>query len=565
MTLSIDYILNNRYRIDEILSQTEVGTVYRAWDMSLRLAVVIKENFDSSPEARRRSKAEANILTRLSHPNLPRFTDYFFISKQAHYLVMHHIAGETLQAKLTHHGPLAEAELLLWFTQICNALAYLHYQNTPLVHGNISPKNIIIRANGRAILVGGGISKVYALEMRNMPGTGLLKPGYSAIELYNYRLPDHFSDIYALGATLYHLLTGELPPNALDRSDDEAALQFPLLDHPVSSTTQRAIHKAMEPARERRYQNVNRFRAVLEEAMVDASTYRDVLHVFPSSVGTYITGMMVLLIFACTILAVGSLVRDTTVKLVDLPLLEPPTATATVTPTSIPTPVGTPTMPVMQTFKSVALGFSLDYPLRWRKREDALHIRFSPTLRGLETDKLVDMSIWVGVSSNEQASPSDIMTTLLSSFPRQAELLTERQSGIGGHDWRSAQLKFETPNISGMAVVAATRRDEVGYFIVVAAPTDKWETARPIFQQIVTSFQFTKEAEVRFRSEAELPPTPTPTPTPVVYIVQPGDSYGRIAGLYGVRMETLAEENDLRLSDYLRVGQELIIPIGYDE
>ncbi|MDM8530418.1 protein kinase [Anaerolineales bacterium HSG25] len=569
MPLALEQVLNNRYRIDECLSHNQVGAVYRAWDMSLRHAVVVKENIDTSPEARRRSKSEATMLTRLSHPNLPRFTDYFFIQRQAHYLAMHFVEGQTLQQKLNQLGYLPETDLLTWFPQICNALAYLHHQNQPLIHGNISPKNIIIRPDGRAILVGGGISRLYNLELRNQFGAEITKPGYSPIELYNGQLPDPLSDIHALAGTMYHLATGELPPNALDRSPNDPPLVFVhAYNQPIGKGLRRAIAKGLESARERRYQNVNLFRAALERAQEGASIYRDALYVFPSSVWTMATGLMLLLMFACVILAVSSFISQTSFKFAGVTLVErPPTATRIPQPTSTPEVIGTPTAPTMQTFRNVGLGFTIEYPYGWRRYEEALLVRFSPTLKGLETETIVDISMWAGASPNEQATPADVLTELLTQFPRNAKEIAQRPISIAGQDWRSIQIQFDQvgQNEPIIAIIAAIRHEEVGYYLVLVAPADEWQYAQPIFRQALTSFKFTKEAEVRFLSEDELPPTPTPTATPVIYIVQSGDSFGRISGLYGVNMQTLAEENDMKLSDYLRVGQELLIPIGYDE
>ncbi len=565
--LSINQVLNNRYHIEEVLSQNEAGGIYRAMDMSLNLKVAIKENLDTSPEARRQFKVEAAILTRLSHPNLPKVTDYFFIPRQGHYLAMHFIEGDTLKERLVH-GALPEAEVLLWATQICNALAYLHNQDEPIVHAAISPSNIKVLPDGRAILVGMGISKIYSRELRANWGMKIAKAGYTPLEQY-HGVADALSDIYALGATLYHLLTAELPLDALSRSRDDAPLKLPRqFSKQINPEVEHAIIKAIEPARERRYQDANQFRAALARSIEGASAYNDVLYVFPSSTWTFITGLMVLSLFACTILSVTSFVRDNDFGAVGAALRPRPTMTVTPTATVGSTPTPLPLTPsAWQSFKSVPLGISFDYPKGWRRREEALRVIFSPAVDGLDPDNLRAMSIWMGISTADPPDSSAIINAALANFAHNANVVTKEEMSVASQKWYVAQITFSDERLGGssIAIAAATQSNEVGYFIVAVAPATQWPTMQPIFEQVMNSFQFTKEVVVRFLNEDELPPTPTATATPIIYIVQPGDSFGRIAGMYGIKMQTLIDENNLKLNAILRVGQELVIPVGYDE
>jgi serine/threonine protein kinase len=131
MPLSPGQILNNRYRIVKLLGQGGMGAVYRAWDMNLDIAVAIKENLDTSPEAQRQFHREARILAHLSHPSLPRVGDHFFIPRQGQYLVMDFIEGEDLGTTLEKTGgPLPAAQVwsgldrcvMLWNTYIPRTL-----------------------------------------------------------------------------------------------------------------------------------------------------------------------------------------------------------------------------------------------------------------------------------------------------------------------------------------------------------------------------------------------------------------------------------------------------------
>lgn len=269
MSLSIGQVIhNNRYRIDTLLGQGGMGAVYRAWDMSLNIPVAIKENLDASPEAQNQFGREAHILARLSHPNLPRVTDYFFVPGQGQYLVMDFVEGEDLQATLNRLGILPEPAVLNWISQICDALAYLHGQPSPIIHRDIKPANIKIRSDGRAMLVDFGLAKVYDPHLATTIGAKAVTPGYSPPEQYGGGTTDARSDIYALGATLYHLLTGQQPPESVQRMVASATLLLPRqLNQQISPMAEQAILKAIEVATDRRFRNVDELRAALTQPM----------------------------------------------------------------------------------------------------------------------------------------------------------------------------------------------------------------------------------------------------------------------------------------------------------
>ena len=176
--------LENRYRIVSLLGQGGMGAVFRAWDTNLSLPVAVKVNFETSPEAQRQFEREAAILARLSHPNLPRVTDYFFIPGQGQFLLMDFVEGEDLQAMLDRLGALPEQQVLTWVTHVCDALSYLHSQPSPIIHRDIKPANIRIRPDGRAMLVDFGIAKVYDPSMATTIGAKAVTPGYSPPEQY---------------------------------------------------------------------------------------------------------------------------------------------------------------------------------------------------------------------------------------------------------------------------------------------------------------------------------------------------------------------------------------------
>jgi eukaryotic-like serine/threonine-protein kinase len=265
MTLSTGQILQNHYRVDALLNQGGFGAIYRGVDLNLNRPVAIKENLDTSPEAQQQFLREAQLLANLSHPNLPRVTDHFFIPGVGQYLVMDYIEGEDLQSMLDRtHRPLPEAQALAWITQVCDALAYLHGQNPPIVHRDIKPANIKITMQGQAMLVDFGIAKVYDAQMKTTLGARAVTPPYSPPEQYGSDITDPRSDIYALGATLYVLLTGYQPPESVARMSSGLPLMPPRQLMPtLAPSVEAAILRACDVSKTQRYPSVQEFQQAL--------------------------------------------------------------------------------------------------------------------------------------------------------------------------------------------------------------------------------------------------------------------------------------------------------------
>ncbi len=266
MTLANGQVLHDRYRVDALLGQGGMGAVYKAWDQSLNIPVAVKENLDATPEAQAQFGREAHILASLSHPNLPRVTDTFFIPGQGQYLVMDYVAGEDLQSMLHRLGTLPQTHVLGWILQICDALAYLHNQPSPIIHRDIKPSNIRIRSDGQAMLVDFGIAKVFNPTLLTTAGARAVTPGYSPPEQYGGGSTDPRSDVYALGATLYHLLSGQKPTESVQRLVNQASLP-PLCqaNAQVSPVVDQVIQKATEISTSRRFQSVAELRAALAQ------------------------------------------------------------------------------------------------------------------------------------------------------------------------------------------------------------------------------------------------------------------------------------------------------------
>ena len=265
-------LLRDRYEILSLIGQGGMGAVYKASDRRLpgRLCA-IKEilpppgpSADALTHAQEQFLREASTLARLDHPNLPKVSDYFAQSPQEadglgaaasrDYLVMDYVPGQDLhqvvQQARREQRFLDQREVLSWMAQLCNALVYLHNQEPPVLHRDVKPGNIKLTPEGRIKLVDFGLVKPLDPDdpktLTGMRGIGSLP--YTPIEQYAGELghTDTRSDLYGLGATLYHLLTGGPPASAQDRFLDPEALVPPCQINPaITPEVERAILAAL--------------------------------------------------------------------------------------------------------------------------------------------------------------------------------------------------------------------------------------------------------------------------------------------------------------------------------
>jgi formylglycine-generating enzyme required for sulfatase activity len=229
--LEADTMVQGRYRIIHQIRKGGMGTVYLARDENLGVTVALKQNFLDAPRLIEAFKREARLLAGLRHPALPQVKDYF-INDGAQSLVMEYIAGDDLEAILDERRekiepvgepkPFEIGEVMLWAEQLLDALDYLHTLPDPVIHRDIKPQNLKLAGRNQIILLDFGLAKGKPVWMTRVPTTGSIygyTPNYAPLEQIRGRGTDPRSDLYALGATLYHLITGVPPVDAATRAD----------------------------------------------------------------------------------------------------------------------------------------------------------------------------------------------------------------------------------------------------------------------------------------------------------------------------------------------------------
>src|SRR5438876_7034352 len=209
--LAPDTILQTRYRILRSIGQGGMGSVYMATDQRLRSTVALKETLFQDEKLRRAFEHEAELLANLHHPALPSVSDHF-VEGDGQFLVMQFIQGEDLFQLLKEmKGPFPVADVLVWADQLLDALDYLHTQEPPVIHRDIKPQNLKLTARWQIILLDFVLDKGSLLQVSRMTASGSIfgyTPNYAPLEQIHGTGTDQRSDLYALAATLYALLTG---------------------------------------------------------------------------------------------------------------------------------------------------------------------------------------------------------------------------------------------------------------------------------------------------------------------------------------------------------------------
>jgi len=274
-------LLQTRYLIKRPLAQGGMGTIYEGEAVHLSGApVAVKETFFTEAKLREQLQQESSVLVQLSHPALPKVSDHF-IEGARQFLVMELIQGQDLDSILKHNrarekAPFDWRQVMEWADQLLDALEYLHNQQPPVIHRNIKPQNLKLTPDGKLFLINFGLAEDTAALAKSLGSAHAYTLGYAPPEQIKGIGTDARSDLYSLGATLHHLLAGEMPDNARLR---EQVIQYgapdllssvhdlnPQVPEPVAEVVKRAL--ALNPAE--RYQSANGMRGALLLA-VDAA------------------------------------------------------------------------------------------------------------------------------------------------------------------------------------------------------------------------------------------------------------------------------------------------------
>jgi serine/threonine protein kinase len=279
MKLTLQTLLNNRYKVTSYLSQGGFGYTYLAMDNLFNEKVCVKELYVSGRSTRgprqevisENSKDfsfeyfadrfwdEARQLASFNHPNIVKVKD-FFKANGTIYMVMEFVEGETLQSRKLNGGLEDEKSLHHVMSQLLDAVEEVHRHG--ILHRDIKPENILITKEDKVVLIDFGSARDFE-DGKTVAHTTLLTPGYAPIEQYSNRAKrGTYTDIYALGATMYFLLTGQKPIAATDRNL-EVLIPPHKINPAVSSQLSSAVMMAMEMKPEDRFQDVGELREVL--------------------------------------------------------------------------------------------------------------------------------------------------------------------------------------------------------------------------------------------------------------------------------------------------------------
>ena len=247
----IGSVIDGKYEILRKIGQGGMSVVYLAMDTHLNKQWAVKEirkkgNGKDDVVIVNSLLAEANMMKKLDHPSLPRIVD-IIDNEETIFVVMDYIEGESLDKILLEYGAQPEELVIAWAKQLCDVLSYLHSQKPPIIYRDMKPANIMLKPEGNIKIIDFGIAREYK-EQSLADTTVLGTKGYAPPEQYSGQT-DARSDIFALGMTMHHLLTG------IDPRGGEKYVPVRMWNPELSEGIEIIIDKCVQPAAENRYQN----------------------------------------------------------------------------------------------------------------------------------------------------------------------------------------------------------------------------------------------------------------------------------------------------------------------
>lgn len=273
-------LLQNRYRVERQIGQGGMGAVFIATDERFGSTVAIKETLFLDEKFRKAFEREARLLNSLKHPCLPRVSDHFE-EGNGQFLVMEYIEGDDLSEIMERdRKAFALKDVLVWADQLLDALEYLHAQEMPVIHRDIKPQNLKLTPRGQIILLDFGLAKGNVTNPESATAAKSIvgySRNYASLEQIQGTGTDPRSDLYSLSATLYHLLTGVPPADALTRAmnvlsdKDDPLIPVHEVNGEIPESISEVLYKVMALNANQRPNSAKEMRAMLLESEQEAA------------------------------------------------------------------------------------------------------------------------------------------------------------------------------------------------------------------------------------------------------------------------------------------------------
>ncbi len=274
MATQIGTVIDGKYEILKQIGKGGMSTVYLAMDKRLNKQWAVKEisrkGFGkNNEEIVNEVPADAEMMKALDHPAIPTIVDIIdHRDNEFIYVVMDYVEGESLDKVLAEYGAQPQDMVIDWAKQICDAFSYLHSQKPPIIYRDMKPANVMLKPEGNIKIIDFGIAREY--KEGNLADTTVLgTKGYASPEHYGGRQTDERSDIYTLGMTMHHLLTGVDP-----RPADYIYAPIRQWNPELSGGLERIIDKCVSPDPKDRYQSCNELLYALDHYTEEEDSFK---------------------------------------------------------------------------------------------------------------------------------------------------------------------------------------------------------------------------------------------------------------------------------------------------